>query len=154
MKHFPILQGKAHVVELPEGERPKRIEKSYTDSYLCVTSPSGEIMLKLPPGTWQIVGILSEVTESEAAGMVDSDDQYGVTMYRNYKTTGMPYFDEQITAIQSLESAIVAGGYAFQSAPKPENKDFYWGYLKDLAKWEAAQSRLLCRERCLILKKI
>jgi len=154
MKHFPILNGRCYVVELPEGEKPKRIEKSYTDSYLCVTSPSGEIMLKLPPGNWQIVGRLSEVTESEAAGMVDSDDQYGVTMYRNYKTTGMPYFDEQITAIEALESAIVAEGYAFQSAPKPENKDFYWGYLKDLAKWEAAQSRVLCRERCLILKKI
>jgi hypothetical protein len=161
MKHFPILQGKAHVVELPEGAYSIRLSKDaplfrldYRIDVLTTKRISRPICVWLPAGNWQIVGRLSEVTESEAAGMVDSDDQYGVTMYRNYKTTGMPYFDEQITAIQSLESAIVAGGYAFQSAPKPENKDFYWGYLKDLAKWEAAQSRVLCRERCLILKKI
>ena len=53
---------------------------------------------------------LSEITEEEASSIVDSDDDYGVTMYQNYRTTSMQYFDEQITAIQSLHSLIKSQG--------------------------------------------
>ena len=55
----------------------------------------------------------SELTEEIASGLVNSDDDYGVVMYQNYRTTSMCYFDEQITALESFISMI-------------ESKGFYW----------------------------
>ena len=53
---------------------------------------------------------LSEITEEEAISIVDSNDDYGVIMYQNYRTTSMQYFDEQITVIQSLYSLFESQG--------------------------------------------
>ena len=53
---------------------------------------------------------LSKINELEASSIVDSDDDYGVVMYQNYRTTSMQYFDEQITAIQSLHSLLESKG--------------------------------------------
>ena len=55
----------------------------------------------------------SELTEEIASELVNSDDEYGVVMYQNYRTTSMSYFDEQITALESFISAV-------------ESKGFYW----------------------------
>ena len=48
----------------------------------------------------------SDLTEEIASELVDSDDEYGVIMYQNYRTTSMSYFDEQITALESFISAV------------------------------------------------
>ena len=55
----------------------------------------------------------SELTEEIASELVNSDDEYGVVMYQNYRTTSMCYFDEQINALESFISAV-------------ESKDFHW----------------------------
>ena len=145
MKHFPILQGKAHVVELPEGATNLQVVTIHqgSKSFPSLKYDRPDLVrgyIDLPPGTWQIVGMLPEVTEEEAAGLVTWDGPY------NFFTVP--------TMVESLESAILAEGYAFQSTPKPENKDFYWGYLDDLAKWEADQQRVLSRERWLLLRRV
>lgn len=115
--------------------------------------------VKLPPGTWQIVGLLPEVTESEAATLVDHT---GVTtpirvhtLYMNYQNGG-----DHFTALESLESSIVAAGYSFSNphgksqmqhcSTASEPGDF--AYLS--REWQAAQSRVLSRERCLLLRRV
>lgn len=148
MKQIPLLQGKALLIELPEGQQPMglwRIEPNrlfYVDQNGCDTN------MVLPEGNWRIIGMLSEVTEEDAAKLVDYTGWGGGPDY--WQDYTRPKGDCK-TAIESLESAILAEGYTFQSTPKPENKDFYWGYLDDLAKWETAQPRVLDRSRCLLL---
>lgn len=53
---------------------------------------------------------LSQSTEEDAKLIVDEDNDYGVTLYQNYATTSMRYFDEQITAIESLHSLLKSKG--------------------------------------------
>ena len=53
---------------------------------------------------------ISEATEEDAKLIVDEDNEYGVTMYRNYATTSMAYYDEQLTAIDSLHSLLKSKG--------------------------------------------
>jgi|SRR5690606_6287752 len=65
---------------------------------------------------------LSEITEEQASEIVDSDDEYGVIMYQNYQTASMQYFDEQITAIESLHSLLKSKGIL-------EQKTFYNPYI-------------------------
>lgn len=122
MKHFPILQGLSYVVELPEGATDPKI----VDGMLYYRDYIGTDGISLPPGTWQIVGMLPDVTESEAAGMVQHKvwgQERG--LYRNYL-----YHEIQArhimkeTALESLESAIAAAGGA------------------------------LSRERCLLLRRV
>ena len=48
----------------------------------------------------------SELTEEIASELVNSDNDYGVIMYQNYRTTSMCYFDEQINALESFISAV------------------------------------------------
>lgn len=161
MKSFSILGGKAHVVELPEGAKFPRIETNQSiipyGQDLCWDRNGGEKSygmdetewVGLHPGTWQIVGRLSEVTADDVA---DLTGHY----YNKYNERYVEFACSatRVTPIDDLESVIVAAGYTFKSEPKPENKDFYWGYLDDLAKWEAAQQRVLSRERTLILRRI
>jgi len=158
MKQIPLLQGKALLVELPEGAKFPRIETNQSvipyGQDLTWDINGGEKSygmdetewVPLPPGNWRIIGMLSEVTSDDVAAITG---QY----YNKYneRYVHYPSASTRVTPIDDIESAIVAEGYTFQSTPKPENKDFYWGYLDDLAKWEAAQSRVLCRERCLLL---
>lgn len=155
MKQIPILSGKAMIVELKHKPIYMEIIHSGDLKYEyeeSETGPQKYTYVNLPPGTWQIVGMLSEVTESEVAQIVKLHAT--IKKYRDYLIDNdRPTDMFTKTAPESLESAIVAEGYTFQSTPKPENKDFYWGYLDDLAKWEAAQSRVLSRERCLLLRR-
>lgn len=53
---------------------------------------------------------LTEATEENAKGVVDEDNDYGVTLYQNYATTSMAYYDEQLTALDSLHSLLTSKG--------------------------------------------
>lgn len=59
----------------------------------------------------------SELTEEIASELVNSNDDYGVVMYQNYRTTSMSYFDEQITALESFISVIESKGHYWLDNP-------------------------------------
>lgn len=126
MKAFEILGGKAYVLELPEGAtNPEVHTRSLTfDTPMEVDEWGYDYQsVKLPEGTWQIDGFLSDVNWDE------SD-------------------------IEALESAIVAGGWYLDDNPikvhtwASENADDY------KKQFDEAQSRVLSRERTLILRRV
>lgn len=159
MKSFSILGGKAHVVELPEGAIKPRITQPF-GIYLTFNDRFGFNRIKLPPGIWQIVGMLPEVTEEQAARMVDDATfKYPYIFKRKFEDYSSESENDHDTAIESLESAILAEGYGFHSEPEPSYSDCeqyenpmrtYEGRLRE---WNSKQSRVLCRERTLILKR-
>lgn len=53
---------------------------------------------------------LKDITEEQASEIVDEDNEYSVRIFQNYQTTSMQYFDEQITAIESLHSLLKSKG--------------------------------------------
>lgn len=173
MKHFPILQGRAYVVELPEGAHTFNIINGYDKDgeFSAIRwETMGWFTERLPPGTWQIVGLLPEVTEEQAAGIVDYNED--IRYYRAYGVHPVESGDGKrsrlvgyLDAIKSLESAIHAEGYYLDENPKRiKDHDFFYdgdGGLKDeelyIIECESeaeAQSRVLCRERCLILRRV
>lgn len=161
MKQFPILQGHARVVELPEGAtNPEVHTRSLTfDTPMEVDEWGYDYQaIKLPPGTWQIVGLLPEVTEedlSEIVSFIQIDKRVGWYDYNSPNPLTFPH----ATALESLESAIVASGYylyenTFGKVPGcgctgPSDK----GACDGCDDWMDTQSRVLCRERCLILRR-
>lgn len=84
------------------------------DMVIDIWTPEDEksSTLYLEGETYQVMSCikLSEITEEQASIIVDSNDEYGVVMYQNYQTTSMQYFDEQITAIESLHSLLKSKG--------------------------------------------
>jgi len=168
MKRFPILQVRAYVVELPEGAHSPLIEGinvlcdlTYIDEWGYDYCSS----FRLPPGPWQIVGLLPEVTEEQAAGIVDYNSDVGY--YESYGAKTVHHkngiYSQHagfLDALESLESAILAEGYGFHSEPEPSYSDCeqyenpmrtYEGRLRE---WNSKQSRVLSRERCLLLMKV
>lgn len=69
-----------------------------------------EILNNCPDG-YELLCDGSELTEEIASELVNSDDEYGVVMYQNYRTTSMCYFDEQINALESFISAVESKGF-------------------------------------------
>lgn len=162
MKQIPLLQGKALLIELPEGAKSPRIETNQS------VIPYGQDLnwdinggeksywmdeterVSLPPGKWHIIGMLDEVTESEAAELVRWDGPYK--------------FFTVDTRVESLESAIECEGYSFTHPEFPDINDpiFYdepydgTGFYQELysgaiEEYHKAQSRVLDRSRCLLL---
>lgn len=174
-KLIPILSGRCLVVELTEGVPiPDVINTGQPHlSWLDIDIDLPDI--NLPPGNWQIVGMLPEITEGQASSLVFR----AITgRYRNYthvdfKGKGLGTgilnalaLNNKETALESLESAIVAEGYIFQSPEYPDINDpqfyddpydgtgFYQElYSGELVDWKEAQSRVLSRERCLLLRR-
>src|SRR5690606_16740301 len=72
----------------------------------------------IPRDLCELVGVVKDITEEQFAGVVNSDDDYGVTMFQNYVTTSMDYFDEQINAKESFESLINSLGYYLFENPE------------------------------------
>ena len=66
----------------------------------------------------------SELTEEIASELVNSDNDYGVIMYQNYRTTSMCYFDEQINALESFISAVESKGFHWLENPIKHPKDY------------------------------
>ena len=85
-KLISILSGKAIIVELPERANPLKLfndERPYLSFFVSAETPR----LYLPPGNWRIIGMLSEVTEEQAAGMVEGGEipfDETANAYRNY----------------------------------------------------------------------
>lgn len=159
MKALSILGGKVHVVELQEGAPiPDVINTGRPHlSWLDIDIDLSEI--DLPPGTWQIVGMLPEVTEKQVGELVQKRIHpwdHKLWTYRDYTREHKFPRDAVVlhTALQSLESAIVAEGWYLDDNPikvhtwASENADDY------KKQYDAAQSRVLCRERCLLLRRM
>ncbi|WP_257657692.1 hypothetical protein [Parapedobacter lycopersici] len=163
MKHFPILSGSAYVVELPETQWPYRdlnykiraeLGKPLAGKMLVRGSNSLWQEVDLPTGYWRIVGMLSEVAEEQAAGLVDSKETEGAWPFADVFT--MDYISGSYTlstALESLESAIQVAGWYFENPVKihtwaSENADDY------RKQWEEGKKRVLSRERCVILQKV
>lgn len=159
-KLIPILSGRCLVVELPEGAQGFGItDNNDLGWYIPIWNRRAQdwdwdgSVINLPPGNWRIIGMLSEVTEEQAAGMVEPN---GNGDYRNYVGAWGGF----ATAVQSLESTIVSEGYGFDSEMEPSYSDCeqyenpirtYEGRLRE---WNSRQSRVLDRSRCLLLGRI
>lgn len=156
MKQIPLLQGKALLIELPDGSEFPRIgngvlkaERTHDDYSVSL------VRLSLPPGNWRIIGMLSEVRESEASKLVKYTGLGGyVDSYENYQNRGYLFLP---TAIKSLESSILAEGYYLDKNPNGEKRPSINDYSSlvqyqgDAADFDKAQSRVLDRNRCLLL---
>lgn len=153
MKQIPLLQGKALLVEMPEGAQGWGITKDNDLGwYIPIWDNQAQdwdwdgSVIDLPPGNWRIIGMLSEVTEEMATTVVKEciDACECTTGYVNYNRGNKPKPFCLDTAIESLESAIEAVGYYLDNNPIPpfhERKD----------DWMMAQERILARSRCLLL---
>lgn len=163
MKQIPLLQGKALLVELPKQDFIKAKIQTLVD---LQTVWSGKLNFKkgdgwesvsFPPGKWRIIGMLSEMTESDASGLVKSLPNpwnHQKRSYRNHqvesKYAGGAYLFD--SAIESLESAILAEGWYFKNPLENERNKIGLGTLDNFDQdYEQAQSRVLYRSRCLLL---
>jgi hypothetical protein len=141
MKAFSILGGKAHVVELPEGATNLQVVTIHqgSKSFPSLKYDRPDLVrgyIDLPPGTWQIVGMLPEVTEEQASEIIDE-----------------PFVDNLV----ALQSAIEAAGFIFSTDECPnqfcENGKIDIGYGEFTNCKICDESRVLCRERCLVLRR-
>lgn len=163
-KIIPILSGRCLVVELPEGAtKPEIYGRSLTfDTPIGVDEWGYDYQaVKIPEGNWRIIGMLSEVTEEQIIPLVDwesnPEDIGDEWRYRDYQVQDEDYKYSHHTALESLESAIIAEGYYLDvnplgSAPKcgctgPSDK----GSCDGCDEFIEMQSRVLCRSRCLLL---
>lgn len=167
MKQIPLLQGKALLIELPEGAKDLDIFKAHYGQQLMYTDKFDYgATFDLPEGNWRIIGMLSEVREEQTANLVETIGYIG------HDTDTWPVFkdyndnqDGFLYALESLESAIEAAGYTFENKERcPQLSDYddncfgvtSWDDMPledqfQREKWEAAQSRVLDRSRCLLL---
>lgn len=163
MKQIILLQGKALLIEMPNLKLITTIHKGLLVagvnqkdvSSKCRRIDRGDIkgFVQLPPGNWQILGMLSEVTENQLDGVIESDTFMGggVTIHKNYNQGGwLP------TRVMSLDSAISADGWYFdpigdEPIRLPEGHNSHGTHEAMWNQWREVQSRVLCRERCLLL---
>lgn len=110
---FKTSKGTFILVDMPNN----RIEEMVCGQYMIDTTSS--IHYKL-----------SDITKDEASEIVDEDNDYGVRIFQNYQTTSMQYFDEQITAIESLHSLLKSKGVHLYENPVPE-PEIQGGYTPD-----------------------
>lgn len=160
MKTITILSGRAMIVELPEGASDTTYPKiGIADLYFQKEGKhipeESYISVPIPEGNWQIVGRLSEITEEQAEQLVEPN---GNGDYRNYEGAWGGF----ATAIQSLESAIRAEGWMFENPygetePAPlliDSEEEHRKFILDKLRWMAAQSRVLDKSRCLLLRRV
>ena len=89
----------------------------------------------------------SELTEEIASELVNSDNDYGVIMYQNYRTTSMCYFDEQINALESFISAVESKGFYWLENPCGRNRPCFNDYSSliqyngDVKEWQEAEEK-------------
>lgn len=123
-------------------------------------------------GVFELLCKGGELSEEIASTLVNKNDEYGVIMFQNYKTTSMQYFDEQLTALDSFCSAVNAKDWYWLANPLGEEpkltedkykleydfisknpKEICFGdYYADWFMWQDAQS-LTLSEQCLIFIK-
>lgn len=153
---IPILSDRCLVVELPEGAtKPEIYGMSLTfDTPLEVDEWGYDYQaVKIPEGNWRIIEMLSEVTEEQAATFVKLHAT--IKKYKDYLTSKEhPTNVFTKTALESLESAILAEGFTFQNNLRNPDDVCYFSrdrMIADVREYHEVQSRVLCRERCLLL---
>ena len=144
------------LVVLPEGVKDydKDVFIIKSGPYVRLWNQFGkDELIDLPAGNWQIVGRLSEVTEADAQELVDKvmGDQH----FQNYSYKSVAERWVK-TAIESLESAILAENYYLDSNPYQILKTMNGEGITESGQvaYEEAQSRVLSRERTLILRTL
>lgn len=156
------LKKKVLIVDLPERYEFTAIGN---DKEIYYAIKLDENYTKISNGKeWKFICKGSELTEEIASGLVNSDDDYGVVMYQNYRTTSMSYFDEQITALESFISMIESKGFYWMENPieKPHNIGLLDLYptgdilmdksLECAKKWQEAEEKTL-RNPLIFVKK-
>lgn len=114
------------------------------------------VKVKIPKGNWQLIGKLSELTEEQAKGLVESIEipfAPDEICYPDYSVTGFKGLD---TALESFHSAIEAEcHYAKNPWPEPEIENYLSGrqYKHFLHKWQDDQSKTL-PANTLIFKRV
>ena len=102
------------------------------------------------------VAKVSDMSEEEFVEVVNIDDDYGITMFQNYATTSMAYFDEQINAEQSFTSLIRSLGWYLWENPVQHSiaslSDQEQAYRQLDTDWQEAESKTLYNP--ILLKKI
>ena len=83
----------------------------------------------------------SELTEEIASELVNSDNDYGVIMYQNYRTTSMSYFDEQINALESFISAVESKEKFWLENPIEKPKYYDKILTKNCLIWQEAEEK-------------
>lgn len=159
-KVIPILSGKAMIVEMPEGAINPHIHPGSNGLWYKYEGDKGGFSYKrceLPPGNWQIVGMLPEVTEEQAGMLVEKVMNGQHHQNYNYKSVIERWVK---TALESLESAILVEGYYLDKNPYADNlrdavdkapsRD-YASKLEEVNIFRQAQTRVLDRSRCLLL---
>jgi hypothetical protein len=107
----------------------------------------------------KVLGALSDLTEEQFAECVDSDGHYGVMMFRNYKQTSMPLYDEQISVIESFYSLLESEKVYTENPCGTEKPEPCYKVLWDaegdelVEEWEEAQKRTIDPSRTIILLK-
>lgn len=161
MKQIPILSGRCLVVELPEGVT--KVQDSYANGFIY-TMDDGYVETWYADedggldGNWHVIGMLSEVTEKTLSTVLDSAElKEGRRLYNIHDE---PYPNRLTdSALESLESAILAEGYCIDSNPygfptETEYEGKVWRdevIEADIKAYNEAQSRVLDRSRCLLL---
>lgn len=114
---------------------------------------------------WQMVGMLSEVTEEQAAVLVQKRIHpwdHKLWTYRDYTREHKFPRDAVVlhTALQSLESAILAENWCFENpygeepVRLPEGHNSRGTHESMWNQWKEGQSRVLDRSRCLLLGRV
>lgn len=165
-KIIELKQAPVVFVELPE--RPVEVKDSYANGFIY-KDKTGYIESEYLEDycDWEdskLVGILSDLTEEQFAECVDSDGHYGIIMFRNYKQTAMPLYDEQISVIESFYSLLESEKVYTESQAFPDMHDpkyydepydgtgFYQEiYSSDIVDWKEAQSRTIDPKRTVVL---
>jgi len=162
LTHLPDIL----LVVLPEEAKEYHITQDYQGSYLCWDDGTTDFERQQfgdhgqfkfcdnPRNNWRIVSTLADLTEEQADGLVEWHEvlQY----YPDYSMYGL--WNGDITALESFHSAIRADGWYIGTNPLGTFEDFdkqVFNHSKErLHEWSAAQSRVLCRERCLLLRRV
>lgn len=147
MKQIPILSDRFLVVELPGGATKPIVDPRACR--LCYHVNGKNDWMWIPPGNWRIIGMLSEVRDAELADVTG----FYYNKY-NERYVEMPTSAMSATPAGDIEDAILAEGYLLESPPTPKCGCFgpaEEGACPACDEWVESQSRVLCRERCLLL---
>lgn len=101
IKQYTTTKAELLFVEVPNGRfapkiSPKNLSLFYEDS-------KSDTVINLPPGNWQIAGKLDEITEEQAAALVDSKTANNVIYHKHYTLySEWPFLRDPKMSIRSL----------------------------------------------------
>ena len=115
--------------------------KIYDDEIGFIFIENGIPRKELVKGSYKFLCKGSELTEEIASELVNSDNDYGVIMYQNYRTTSMSYFDEQINALESFISAVESKEKFWLENPIEKPKYYDKILTKNCLIWQEAEEK-------------